>query len=503
MSNISEWLHPIEQLIQGSSVTASHFIDGEFVEGSGERHENIYPASGAAFSSVSWASDEEIERAIAAAKKGLKIWRNTALSKRARILRDTARLLRERNRQIAQIETLDTGKPMQETLVVDVASAAECLEYFSAQAAIQTGEQISFSGEAGDWGYTRREPLGICVGIGAWNYPIQIAGWKSAPALACGNAFIFKPAELTPLSALCLAEAYRDAGLPDGVFQVLQGDGAVGARLVAHKEVAKVSLTGETSTGTKILKSAADTIKKVTLELGGKSPLIIFDDADIDAAVGGAMLANFYSTGQVCSNGTRVFVHENIRDKFVEKLVQRTQSLIIGDPTDEATQVGPLVSAAHYAKVVKYLGDAPAQGKLLCGGSLPRVDGFDGGYWVTPMIVEVEDEAAPIAKEEVFGPLLSLLTFKDEDDVITRANDTGFGLAAGIYTSDITRAHRVIARLEAGTCWINSYNLTPVELPFGGYKQSGIGRENGRHAMEAYSQIKSVYVTMEPVEYPY
>ncbi len=270
----------------------SHFIDGALVDGSGSVHEVIYPATGKPFSSVHWAGDDEIEQAVNAAQKGYEIWRNTPLAERANILRETARILRARNREIAELETLDTGKPLQETLVVDIISGAQCLEYFAAQAAVLSGEQISFSGEAGDWGYTRREPLGICVGIGAWNYPIQIACWKSAPALACGNAFIFKPAELTPLSALRLAEAYRDAGLPDGVFQVLQGDGAVGAKLVAHRDVAKVSLTGETSTGTKILKTAADTIKKVTLELGGKSPLIIFDDADLEEAVGGAMLAN-------------------------------------------------------------------------------------------------------------------------------------------------------------------------------------------------------------------
>lgn len=491
----SEWSH----LIPGGS----HFIDGNLVTGSGPEHDNIYPATGAAFASINWATDEEINQAVEAAKKGYEIWRNTSLAERAGILRETARLLRERNREIAELETLDTGKPLQETLVVDIISGAECLEYFAAQAAVQTGEHISFSGESGDWGYTRREPLGVCVGIGAWNYPIQIASWKSAPALACGNAFIFKPAELTPFGALRLAQAYRDAGLPDGVFQVLQGGAAVGAKLVAHNDVAKISLTGETSTGTKILKSAADSIKKVTLELGGKSPLIIFADADIDAAVGGTMLANFYSTGQVCSNGTRVFVHEKIKDDFIRQLIKRTKSLLIGDPMDEASQIGPLVSVQHFAKVSAYLESAPMQGKLLTGGEPVSVDGFENGYWVRPMIVEIEDDKAPIACEEIFGPLLSIFTFSDEDDVVRRANATCFGLAAGIFTNDLTRAHRMIARLQAGTCWINSYNLTPVELPFGGYKHSGIGRENGKQAMDAYSQIKSVYVTMDPVDYPY
>ncbi len=491
----SKWQHLIP--------AGSHFIDGKVVPGSGVLHDDYYPATGAVFTSVKWADDSEIEQAIDAARQGYEIWRNTSLATRAQILRDAARLLRERIREIAQLETLDTGKPLQETLAVDIVSGAQCLEYFAAQAAVATGEHVGFGGENGDWGYTRREPLGICVGIGAWNYPIQIACWKSAPALACGNAFIFKPAELTPLTALRLAEAYRDAGLPEGVFQVLQGDGAIGAKLVAHKDVAKVSLTGETNTGRKILKSAADSIKNVNLELGGKSPLIIFDDADMDAAVGGAMLANFYSTGQVCSNGTRVFVHKNIKDVFIAKLKARTSALVIGDPMDESTQMGPLVSARHFEKVKCYLNDAPQQGDLIYGGENPLIEGFEGGYWVKPMIVEVSDDNVPIACEEVFGPLLSIFTFSDEDEVVLRANKSCFGLAAGIYTNNVTRAHRMIARLQAGTCWINSYNLTPIELPFGGYKQSGIGRENGKQAMDAYSQIKSVYVTMDPVEYPY
>ncbi len=481
----------------------NHFIAGKFVEGEGRRIDDIYPATGQPIATIAWATDDEIEQAVEAARAGFKVWRATPLAERARVLRKAAELLRERNRPIATLETLDTGKPLQETLAVDVISGAECLEYFAAQAAVQTGEHVAFSGSRGDWGYTVREPLGVCVGIGAWNYPIQIACWKSAPALACGNAVIFKPAELTPLSALELARALAEAGLPDGVFNVLQGDGAVGAKLVAHPQVAKVSLTGETTTGAKVLKGAADTIKNVTLELGGKSPLIVFADADIDQAVGGALSANFYSTGQVCSNGTRVFVHADIRDAFVDKLLERTAALKIGDPMDEATQIGPLVSAEHHDKVVGYLKAAPDQGELLAGGERPVVEGFEGGYWVEPMIVECTDDEVAIAREEVFGPLLSLFTFADEDEVVARANDTVYGLSAGVFTSDLARAHRVIARLEAGTCWINAYNLTPIELPFGGHKRSGIGRENGRWAMEAYSQVKSVYVAMDPVEYPY
>jgi betaine-aldehyde dehydrogenase len=482
---------------------ASHFIGGRFVAGAGPAVPDIYPATGEVFTEVRWATDGEIEEAVGAARSGFEVWRRTPPAQRARILNRAAQILRQMNDEIGRLETLDTGKAVQETLAVDVVSAADAIEYFAAHAATLAGEHVGFSGMEGDWGYTVREPLGICLGIGAWNYPVQIAAWKSAPALACGNAMIFKPAETTPLSALRLAEAYQRAGLPDGVFQVLQGDGATGAKLVSHPDIAKVSLTGETTTGMKIMRSAADRLKKVTLEMGGKSPLIVFDDADIDSAVGGAMLANFYSTGQVCSNGTRVFVHERVFGSFAEKLVNRTAAMTIGDPMDMATQMGPLVSAEHLKKVQAYLDAAREQGECLYFDGTPRVQGFEGGYWVSPAIYKPHDDNQPIAREEVFGPLLSLFSFGDEDEVTARANDTEYGLAAGVYTKDLARGHRMMSRLQAGTCWINTYNVTPVELPFGGHKLSGIGMENGKWALDAYSQIKSVHVAMNAPEYPY
>lgn len=482
---------------------ASHFIGGSFSAGNGQETENLYPATGEALAHTRWANDDEVDQVVEAAKRGFEIWRRTPPAERARVLFRTAQILRERNDDIARLETLDTGKALQETLVVDVVSAADAIEYFAAHAATLSGEQVSFSGAEGDWGYTIREPLGVCVGIAAWNYPLQMAAWKSAPALACGNSIIIKPAELTPLSALKLAQAYKDAGLPDGVFNVIQGDGAVGARLVSHPDIAKVSLTGETTTGAKVLKGAADDIKKVTLELGGKSPLVIFEDADIDAAVGGAMLANFYSTGQVCSNGTRVFVHEAIQDEFAARLVARTTAMTIGDPMDEATQVGPLVSAEHWKKVKAYYDAAPEQGECLYDGGIPSIQGFEGGNWIGPAIYRPTNDNVPIAREEVFGPLLSLFSFSDEDEATSRANDTEFGLAAGVYTKDMARAHRMIFRLQAGTCWINTFNVTPVEIPFGGHKKSGLGMENGRAALEAFSQPKSVYVAMNDMDYPY
>ena len=492
-------MQPHSDLLPG----ASHFINGAFVAGNGEEIANLYPATGEALNGIRWATDAEIEQTVEAARQGFEIWRRTPPAQRSRILFRAAQILRERNDDIARLETLDTGKALQETLVVDVVSAADAIEYFAGHAATLAGEQVSFSGAEGDWGYTIREPLGVCVGIAAWNYPLQMAAWKSAPALACGNSIIIKPAELTPLSALKLAQAYKEAGLPDGVFNVLQGDGSVGAKLVGHLDVAKVSLTGETTTGAKVLKGAADGIKKVTLELGGKSPLVVFQDADIDAAVGGAMLANFYSTGQVCSNGTRVFVHESVQDEFAEKLVARTAAMTIGDPMDEATQMGPLVSAEHWKKVKSYFDAAPKQGECLYQAEIPAIQGFEGGNWIGPAIYRPSNDDVAIAREEIFGPLLSLFSFDDEAEVTARANDTPYGLAAGVYTRDLARAHRMISALKAGTCWINTFNVTPVEIPFGGHKQSGLGMENGRAALEAFSQPKSVYVAMTDMDYPY
>jgi betaine-aldehyde dehydrogenase len=385
---------------------------------------------------------------------------------------------------------------------VDVVSGADCLEYFAALAQPLSGEHIDLG--PGAFGYTRREPLGVVAGIGAWNYPLQIACWKAAPALAFGNAMIFKPAELTPLSAVKLQEVLLEAGLPAGIFQVVQGFAETGRLLTRHAAIRKVSLTGEVGTGKAVMTDAAQTLKSVTLELGGKSPLIVFDDAKLDNAIGGAMLANFYSSGQVCSNGTRVFVHRSIRAQFVERLVKRVNAMKIGDPMHPDTQVGALISEQHMHKVLSYIARGRAEGaRVMAGGK--RVTGGElaRGCFVAPTVFDECRDDMCIVREEIFGPVMSVLDFDEEDEVIERANATQFGLAAGVFTNDLTRAHRVIARLQAGTCWINHYNVTPVELPFGGVKQSGIGRENGRAALEYYTQLKSVYVAMGDVESPY
>ncbi|MBB3772385.1 betaine-aldehyde dehydrogenase [Angulomicrobium tetraedrale] len=480
---------------------ANH-IGGRYHATGGATFETRNPATGEVLAEIEIAGEAEVEAAIAAARTGQKRWAAMTGAERGRILKRAADLLRARNDELARLETLDTGKPIQETLVVDVASGADCLDYYAGLAAGLSGEHVDLGPSA--FGYTRREPLGIVAGIGAWNYPLQIACWKSAPALACGNAMLFKPAELTPLTALKLAEIYAQAGVPDGVFNVVQGFAETGRLLTRHPAIAKVSLTGEVGTGRKVMADAAGTLKYVTLELGGKSPLIVFDDADLDDAVSGALLANFYSAGEVCSNGTRVFVHESVRPVFLEKLVARVAKMVVGDPLDPATQVGALISPDHMEKVLGYIARGKAEGaRLLAGGGRVTANGLGAGAFIAPTVFDGCTDGMSIVREEIFGPVMAVLSFTDEDEVIARANDTEFGLAAGVFTRDLARGHRVIAQLAAGTCWINTYNITPIELPFGGVKQSGLGRENGKAAIEHYTQLKSVYVNLGHVEAPY
>ena len=478
---------------------ASHFVDGAYLEDTaGAVIDVVYPATGEVIARVHEATPAVIDRAVASAARAQRDWAARPPVERARILRRAADMMRERNRELSELETLDTGKPLQETLVADATSGADALEYFAGLAPTVTGETIPLGR---DFVYTIREPLGVCVGIGAWNYPTQIACWKGAPALAVGNAMVFKPSEVTPLSALKIAEILVEAGLPAGLFNVVQGRGAVGGALISDPRVAKVSLTGSVETGKKVYASAAAGMRHVTMELGGKSPLIVFDDADIEDAVGGAMLGNFYSAGQVCSNGTRVFVQKGIKEAFLARLKERTEAIRLGDPMDEATQMGPLVSEAQLEKVLAYVVKGQEEGaRLVTGGGRGPVN---TGFYLEPTVFADVTDTMIIAREEIFGPVMAVLDFVDEEEVVTRANATEFGLSAGVFTRDLTRAHRVIAGLQAGSCWINAYNLAPVEAPFGGVKLSGVGRENSKAAVEHYSQVKSVYVGMGAVDAPY
>ncbi len=484
-----------------SRVPASPVVSADGA-GEPERMPSYNPATGEVLAWVPVAGPMQIDEAVARARAAQPAWAALTGTERARVLRRVSDILRQRNDELALIEMRDTGKPIQETRVVDIVSGVECFEYFAAMATGASGEHIDLGPAA--FGYTRREALGVVAGIGAWNYPMQSACWKSAPALAFGNAMIFKPAELTPLSAAELPAIMRAAGVPDGVFQVVQGGTDTGRLLVQHPGIAKVSLTGAVETGKAVMADAASTLKHLTLELGGKSPLLIFSDAQIDQAVSGALLGNFYSAGEVCSNATRVFVHRSIKDEFLRRLLARVAVMKIGDPADPATQVGSLISEEHLRKVMSYIERGQAEGaRLLIGGKRVTDGALERGFYVTPTVFDQCHDDMSIVREEIFGPVMMVLEFDDEEEAIRRANATQFGLSAGVFTQDLNRAHRVIEKLQAGSCWINHYNICPMELPFGGYKHSGIGRENGRITMEYYTQLKSVYVAKGNIDSPY
>jgi len=475
------------------------YVNGEYVSNQdGATFDTRHPGTDQVICEVEIAGQHEVDNAVRAASDAFESWSETPAAERGAILRRAAGLLRERNQELAELETLDTGKPISETIAEDIITGAEVIEYFAGVAQSIHGQHVELSPEA--FAMVRREPIGVCAGIGAWNYPIQIAMWKSGPALACGNTMVFKPAEQTPLTALKLAEIYSEAGLPPGVFNVVEGARETGAALVGHPDVAKITLTGSVETGKVVMAAAARDVKKVTLELGGKSPIIIFDDADMENAVNAALVANFYSSGQVCSNGTRVFVQDALYGEFVDRLEERTRAIRVGDPFDPATQIGPLVSREHYNKVCGYMERAKkSNARHVCGGDVITDGGLANGLYVTPAIFADCSDDMEFVAEEVFGPLMSVLPFKTEEEALQRANATRFGLAGAVFTKDFSRAHRVANKIQAGIVWINDYNITPPEVPFGGYKQSGLGRENGLQAIEHYTQVKTVYVNLGDV----
>lgn len=472
------------------------YINGREVSGNGDIFTTINPANGEVLAEITAASQQDIDAAVASAHAGQRIWRGYTPVERSRVLLKAVALLRERNQPLAELETADTGKPIAETSVVDIVTGADVLEYYAGLAVAVEGESIPLRDSA--LVYTRREPLGVCAGIGAWNYPIQIALWKSAPALATGNAMIFKPSEVTPLSALELAKIFSEAGLPDGVFNVVQGAGSVGQGLSQHPDIAKVSFTGEVNTGKRVTADAAlANLKSVTMELGGKSPLVVFDDADLERAVDGAMAANFFSSGQVCTNGTRVFVQRSLLPAFEKRLQEKMANIHCGDPTDPAVNFGPLVSEGHCQKVVSYLELGQQEGaRLLAGGSRMTHGALAKGCYVEPTVFTDCRDDMRIVQEEIFGPVMSILVFDDEEEVIKRANDTHYGLAAGVFTNSLNRAHRVIHQLEAGICWVNTWGESPAPMPVGGYKQSGLGRENGLETLHHYTRTKSILIEM-------
>ncbi len=476
-------------------------IAGSDRKSTGPTLTSINPATAAELCTFEEADTSAINAAVAAAKEAQREWMATDPAERGRVLNRVAALLRDRRMDLAKLEVLDTGKPIQEAPEADIGSAADCFEFFAGLTQVIQGDHNPLSGDA--FAYTRREPLGVCAGIGAWNYPIQIASWKTAPALAAGNAMIFKPSEVTPVTALQLARIVEEAGAPAGLMNVVLGGRPVGEALAAHPDIAKISVTGSVPTGKAVMRGAADTLKHVTMELGGKSALIVCDDANLDDAVSAALLANFYTQGEICSNGTRVFVQADIEADFLHRLENRTKAIKIGDPLDPQTQMGPLISAAHRDKVLAYVDAGLAEGARSLTGDGRADPTLEPGYFVSPVIFAGCTDNMRVVREEIFGPVMCVLPFTNDTDAIARANATPFGLAAGVMTRDISRAHRMAAQLEAGTVWINSYNLTPIPMPFGGVKQSGIGRENGLAALDVYTETKSVYVNLGAVDAPY
>jgi len=477
------------------------YIGGAYVDATGgETFDTFDPATGETLATVQQATAADVDRAVRSARDGQREWAALTAMQRSRILRRAVELLRERNDELAALETRDTGKPIAETLAVDIVTGADVIEYYAGLATAIEGQQIPL--RPSSFVYTRREPLGVCAGIGAWNYPIQIACWKSAPALAAGNAMIFKPSEITPLSALKLAEIYTEAGVPAGVFNVVQGDGRVGAMLAAHPDIEKISFTGGVETGKKVMSLAgASSLKEVTMELGGKSPLLVFDDANLERAADIAMSANFFSSGQVCTNGTRVFVQRGVLEQFEALVLERVKRIRVGAPTHADTNFGPLVSAAQLQKVLGYIESGVQEGaRLMAGGKRISEGHFGNGQYVEPTVFTACHDDMRIVREEIFGPVMSILAFDEEDEAIARANKTAYGLAAGVVTENLSRAHRVIHQLEAGICWINTWGESPAEMPVGGYKQSGVGRENGITTLDHYTRIKSVQVELGPYQ---
>ncbi|XP_032780720.1 4-trimethylaminobutyraldehyde dehydrogenase isoform X1 [Daphnia magna] len=480
-----------------------NFVDGQKTDSmdSNGFTNVLNPATSKRLAKIAVSGVSDVDMAVKSSKKAYDSWSMLSGFERGKLVSQLGHKILKNLEALAHLEVENNGKPIWEARL-DIQSCADCFLYFGGIASTISGKHIQLPNSS--FGLVKRESLGVVGGIGAWNYPLQTCSWKVAPALACGNTMVYKPSELTPLTALALAELATEAGIPRGVFNIVQGSGETGKHLCCHPDVAKISFTGSVQTGKNILKLAADDLKRVTLELGGKNPLIIYDDCDLTNAVKGALLANFLSQGQVCSNGSRVFVQRSIVDRFTDEFVKATTQLAIGDPLDNKTQVGATVSKTHAEKVLAYIKQGVGEGAVqLCGGErvhMPKP--FQNGYFISPCILTNCHDEMTAVREEIFGPVATILPFDTEEEVIHRANQTPYGLSAGIFTNDLRKAHRTSNRLQSGTIWVNNFNVTPVELPFGGFKQSGIGVECSTEAIQCYTQLKSTYIEMNDIDCP-
>lgn len=467
-------------------------INNEWVESaSAKRFETINPATGEVICNVAEADAADVDRAVAAARKAFTSgdWPKMPPTQRGELLHKLADLIEQHKEGLAQLETLDNGKPLNESLNADLPFAIAMYRYYADWADKIQGDTIPL----GDpyFCYTRREPIGVCGQIIPWNFPLDMVANKLAPALATGNTVVLKPAAQTPLSALRVGELIIEAGFPSGVVNILPGYGpTVGAAIAHHRDIDKVSFTGSTDVGRLILEAAAKTnFKRVNLELGGKSPNIVFADADLDEAIAGADMALFFNQGEVCTAGSRLFAEEKCYDEVVARSVERAKRKVVGDPFDAQTDQGPQVDAAQFQKVMNYIELGKQEGaQLLCGGN--RVG--DRGYFVEPTVFADVQDRMKIAQDEIFGPVMSILKFRDVDEVIERANATMYGLAAAVWTKDIFKAHAIANHVKAGTVWVNCYGMVSGATPFGGFKQSGIGREYGLYGLQEYTELKTV-----------
>ena len=473
------------------------FIDNEWRDAAGGRTlEVVNPATEEVIATVASAEQADVDAAVAAARAAfVGPWAKLSARERGRLVWKIGERLLEKADEIATLETLHNGKPIFESRQIEIPAAAECFQYFAGWADKIQGETIPVKGNY--LTYTLREPIGVVAAIVPWNFPLLLTAWKVAPALAAGNTVVIKPASQTPLTALALADIAREVGLPPGVLNVVTGPGSkVGQMIVEHPGIDKIAFTGDTSTGKQIMRGAADTVKQITLELGGKSPNIVLADADIDAAVRGATTGIFYGKGEVCAAGSRLLVDRSIKDQFIEKLAARTNKMTPGDPLDPKTRLGAIASKGQLERVLKYVDVAKQEGATLVAGGSRTDIGTGRGYFMQPTVFADVTPSMTIAREEIFGPVLATIEFADLEEAIAKANDSIYGLAAAVWTRDIKKAHYVARRLQAGTVWINTYNIYDTAAPFGGYKQSGFGREMSMHALQHYTQVKSVWVDL-------